>query len=131
MRQQRSGVIAHFGSIASWRGVPGCPIYAGTKWAVTGLTESLRQEVAPFGIEVCVVEPGYFRTGFLNIGARMLTKARIQDYEDTVVGNARKAFNERDNKQLGHVEKGCKVLFEVLTKKAGNKRKPMTSMAMM
>ena len=119
MRQQRSGVIAQFGSIGSWHGTPGGGIYCGTKWAISGITESLRAEVAPFGIDVVVIEPGYFRTGFLNPGARMQTAARIKDYDDTAVGQVRALFEERNNKQLGDIEKGCKVLFEVLTKKGG------------
>lgn len=119
MRKQKSGAIALFGSIGSWRGLPGCPIYAGVKWAISGLAESLRAEVAPFGIEVVSIEPGYFRTGFLNPGARMLTATQLKDYDDTTVGEVRKLFNERNNKQLGDVEKGCKVIFDVMTKKNG------------
>lgn len=119
MRQQRSGVIAHFGSIGSWHGTPGGGIYCGTKWAVSGLTESLRAEVAPLGISICCIEPGYFRTGFLNPGARMQTQRRIKDYDDTAVGQVRALFEERNNKQLGDIEKGCKVILEVLTKKDG------------
>ena len=119
MRKQRSGVIAQFGSIGSWHGTAGGGIYCGTKWAMSGLTESLRAEVGPLGIQVCCVEPGYFRTGFLNPGARMQTETRLQDYDDTAVGQVRALFEERNNKQLGDIEKGCKVLFEVLTKKSG------------
>ena len=119
MRQQRSGVIAQFGSLGSWRGVAASGVYCGTEWAISGITESLRQEVAPLGIDVCCVEPGYFRTGFLNSGARMQTETRIKDYDETTVGQVRALFNERNNKQLGDIEKGRKVLFEVLTKRSG------------
>lgn len=52
-----------FGSIASWEGGPACGYYAATKWTVSGFTESLREEVAPFGIAAVVIEAGYFRTG--------------------------------------------------------------------
>lgn len=119
MRAQRSGVIAHFGSLGSWRGVPAGGIYCSTKWAISGLTESLRLEVAPFGIKVCCVEPGYFRTGFLNPGARTFAKKSIKDYDETLVGQVKKMFNERDNKQLGDTAKGCKVMFDVFTQKDG------------
>lgn len=84
-----------------------------------GLTESLRLEVAPFGIKVCVVEPGYFRTGFLNPGARIVAKKHIADYDDTVVGQVKAMFSERDNKQLGDTGKGCRVMFDVFTQKNG------------
>ena len=119
MRQQKSGVIAQFGSIGSWHGTAGGGLYCGTKWAISGITESLYSELAPLGISVCCIEPGYFRTGFLNPGARVVTEARFKDYDDTLVGEVRKLFNERNNKQLGDIEKGVKVIFEVLTKKNG------------
>ena len=124
MRSQKSGVIAHFGSIGSWRGYAASGIYAACKWAMTGATESLYHEVAPMGIKVCIIEPGYFRTGFLNPGARVLTEARMKEYDDTTVGQVRALFNERNNKQLGDIEKGCKVIFEVLTQQGG-KEVPM------
>ena len=124
MRQQKSGVIAQFGSLGSWRGYAASGIYASTKWAISGATESLYFEVAPLGISVCCIEPGYFRTGFLNPGARIQTEARIKEYDDTAVGDVRKLFNERNDKQLGDIEKGSKVIFEVLTKKNG-KEVPM------
>ena len=133
MRAQRSGVIAHFGSVGSWRGVPAGGVYCSTKWAISGLTESLRAEVADFGIKVTVVEPGYFRTGFLNPGARIIAKKHIADYDNTVVGNVKRMFDERDNKQLGDTEKGCRVMFEVLTQKGGKEipeRLPMGSDAL-
>ena len=119
MREQRAGFVAQFGSIGSWRGVPAGGIYSATKWAISGLTESLRAEVEPFGISVCCIEPGFFRTGFLNPGARMQTDARVKDYDDTIVGERRKVFKERDNKQLGDIEKACRVIFDVFTKKTG------------
>lgn len=49
----------------------------------------------------------------------MQTDARIKDYSDTAVGQVRALFEERNNKQLGDIEKGCRVLFEVLTEKDG------------
>lgn len=121
MRKQKSGVIAQFGSLVSWRGVPAGGIYCATKWAVSALTETIRGEVAPLGIEVCCIEPGFFRTGFLHPGARIDTETRLQDYDDTIVGQMRAMFTEKDNKQLGDTEKGCKVMFDVLTKKDGKK----------
>lgn len=115
MRHQKSGTIAHFGSLGSWRGGPAAGIYCATKWAITGFTESLREEVAPFNIEVVSIEPGYFRSGFLNPGARFSTKERIKDYDDTAVGAVRAALEKTDNNQPGNVELGCKVCVDVLT----------------
>jgi NAD(P)-dependent dehydrogenase (short-subunit alcohol dehydrogenase family) len=107
--------IALFGSVGSWRGGPAAGIYCATKWAVSGLAESLRAEVAPFGIGVCVVEPGYFRTGFLNAGARVFTEQRIKDYDESAVGQVREFLNKADNNQPGNLELGVKVIVDVFS----------------
>lgn len=93
--------------------------YCATKWAISGVTEALHPELAPFGIHAVIIEPGYFRTGILNPGARIQTAVRMDEYEATAAGEVRRLFEERNNKQAGDVGKGCKVIFEVLTKKDG------------
>jgi NAD(P)-dependent dehydrogenase (short-subunit alcohol dehydrogenase family) len=115
MRQQRSGNIALFGSVGSWRGGAAAGMYCATKWAVSGLAESLRLEVAPFGIGVCVIEPGYFRTGFLNAGARVFTEQRIKDYDESAVGQVRAFLDKADNNQPGNLELGVKVIVDVFS----------------
>ncbi|TMW67854.1 hypothetical protein Poli38472_007526 [Pythium oligandrum] len=78
MRAQKSGTIANIGSGAGYAGFPACGIYCATKFAVAGLTQSLRQEVAGFGINVTVVEPGMFQTNILKAG--QFSKKSIPDY---------------------------------------------------
>jgi NAD(P)-dependent dehydrogenase (short-subunit alcohol dehydrogenase family) len=116
MRSQKSGVVANFGSIGSWRGGGGLALYAGTKWACSGISESMQIELAPLGITVTVIEPGYFRTGFLNPGAQIRGKEVIADYEETMVGGMRRTLTKIDNTQPGDVEKASKVIVDVLTK---------------
>ena len=115
MRAQRSGVIANFGSLGSWTGGAAYSNYAATKWACTGISESLYEELKPLGITCTVIEPGYFRTGFLNVGARIQSAKVIDDYSNTTVGQVRKALDTVDNKQPGDVVKGSKVIVDVLT----------------
>ena len=62
MRKQNSGYIVNVSSIAGLRGSKGLSIYSASKFAVTGFSESLAQELAPFGIKVSIVEPGPYRT---------------------------------------------------------------------
>ncbi|KAL5417768.1 hypothetical protein PMIN06_004121 [Paraphaeosphaeria minitans] len=50
--------ICNFGSIASWTGGAGAALYYSTKWAVSGLSEAMREELSPFGIAVTVAAPG-------------------------------------------------------------------------
>lgn len=73
-------------------------------------------ELAPLGINVTVVEPGYFRTGFLNPTAKIASEKRIKEYDETTVGHVRNVLDQTDNKQPGDVEKGCKVLVDILMK---------------
>jgi NAD(P)-dependent dehydrogenase (short-subunit alcohol dehydrogenase family) len=108
--------ISNFGSIGSWVGGPGYGLYSGTKWAVSGISEGMRAELAPFDIKVTVVEPGYFRTGFLNAGAQISSKKRIPEYDATIVGQVRKTLDATDNNQPGDVLKGSKVLVDILTR---------------
>ncbi|KAF2795115.1 NAD(P)-binding protein [Melanomma pulvis-pyrius CBS 109.77] len=107
--------ITNFGSIGSWSGGPGYALYCGTKWACSGISEAQRAELEPFGIKVTVAEPGYFRTGFLNPGTKIVSEKRIKAYDDTAVGHVRGLLDQVDNNQPGDVIKGSKVLVDILT----------------
>lgn len=62
MRAQGRGRIVNVSSLSGRVGLPGVSAYAATKHAVEGLSEALRWEVEPFGVQVTLVEPGTFRT---------------------------------------------------------------------
>ena len=64
LRAQGSGTIVNVSSIGGRIALPFQGLYSATKFAIEGLTESLRMEVARFGIRVVLVEPGDFATGF-------------------------------------------------------------------
>ncbi|MEZ0609032.1 oxidoreductase [Fibrella sp. WM1] len=81
LRKQQSGHILNISSIAGISGsFPGWGIYCATKFAVEGLSESLAAEVAPFGIKVTIVEPGYFRTEFLAAGSLRVAESKLMAY---------------------------------------------------
>ncbi|HUX40915.1 MAG TPA: SDR family oxidoreductase [Rectinemataceae bacterium] len=63
-REAGRGQIIVMSSLAGVAGIPFQSFYSSSKFALEGLVEALRLEVAPFGIQVCLVEPGDFRTGF-------------------------------------------------------------------
>lgn len=65
MREQRSGRIFNISSVAGVVGMKHCSAYGASKFAVEGLSLAVADEVAPFGIKVTIVEPGFFRTDFL------------------------------------------------------------------
>jgi len=62
MRRQRAGKIALIGSIGGVIGLPYLSYYSATKFALNGLVEALRPEVSEYGVQVCVINPGDFRT---------------------------------------------------------------------
>jgi NAD(P)-dependent dehydrogenase (short-subunit alcohol dehydrogenase family) len=113
--------LANFGSLGSWRSGAGVAHYCSTKWAVSGLTEGLADELKPFGIDVCVVEPGYTRTGFLRRGDghRVLTARTLDSYDGTPVAAARQAMQNYNGNQPGDVDKCAKVIVDVLTREGG------------
>ncbi|NLS77155.1 MAG: SDR family oxidoreductase [Chloroflexi bacterium] len=64
MRRQGSGRIINIGSLGGRIGVPYQGIYTATKFALEGLTETLRAEVRACGLTASIIEPGDFHTGF-------------------------------------------------------------------
>ncbi|WZH42005.1 Ketoreductase [Fusarium acuminatum] len=113
----KRGTVVTFGSIGSWRGGATYSVYSMVKTCVSSLAESLREEVEPFNIVATVVEPGYFRTGFLNAGSKVVSKNRMAVYDDesTPTGKTRRMLDVTDNNQPGDVKKGSKVIVEILT----------------
>lgn len=75
MRQQHSGRIINVSSIGGKIHEPLGGWYHATKFAVEGLSDSLRVEVRPFGIDVVVIEPGAIRTEWGSIAAQNLRRA--------------------------------------------------------
>lgn len=85
LRRQRSGHIVNISSIGGYAApYPGWGVYCATKFAVEGLSEALAAELAPLGIKATVVEPGFFRTDFLDDQSLSKTTTRIEDYAATV-----------------------------------------------
>lgn len=66
MRTQKNGLIIQISSIAGRCCSPGFGIYHASKWGVEGLSESMRYELSPLGIDVVMVQPGPFATDFFN-----------------------------------------------------------------
>ncbi len=110
MRAQRSGRILNISSIGGYRSGPGFGVYSSTKFAVEGLSESLRAELAPLGIYVTVVEPGYFRTDFLDAQSLSISPQRIDDYNGTA-GVVRERVVDLNHRQPGDPERLAEVLF--------------------
>lgn len=83
LRAQRSGHIFQISSVGGRLGTPGLSAYQAAKWAVGGFSEVLAREVAPFGVKVCVIEPGGMRTNW-GVRARGSVARPLPDYEPSV-----------------------------------------------
>jgi NAD(P)-dependent dehydrogenase (short-subunit alcohol dehydrogenase family) len=74
MRAQRSGTIVNITSIGGKMHEPLGSWYHATKYAVEGMSDCLRMELAPFGIDVVIVEPGAIKTEWTAIASQSLLK---------------------------------------------------------
>jgi short-subunit dehydrogenase len=80
MRKQGYGSIINISSLAGRIGFPLSSAYVSSKFALEGLVESLRYEVQPFGIHICLIEPGVIKTNFVNnmkLGKNVLTLRKV------------------------------------------------------
>lgn len=112
MRKQRSGAIINISSVVTLKTMPGSGYYAASKCALEGLSDGLKEEVAPLGIKVMVVEPGAFRTDF---AGRSLTQSNkiIADYNKTA-GLRRIGKDKSHGSQPGDPDKGADVIIEAI-----------------
>jgi NAD(P)-dependent dehydrogenase (short-subunit alcohol dehydrogenase family) len=95
MRARRSGRIFNISSMVGIVGVDGGSVYAASKFAVTGWSESLGKELARFGIFVTSVHPGYFRTDFLDGSSMKGADLSVADYAESSAAAAgrRSSYN--------------------------------------
>ncbi|MEF3109987.1 oxidoreductase [Raoultella sp. WB_B2P2-3] len=104
MRRQRSGHVMNFSSIGGYEAYLGWGVYGASKFAVEGISEALSQEVGPLNINVTIIEPGFFRTDFLDQQSLVNTKVRISDYASTV-GEMRSFAASANYRQPGDPDK--------------------------
>jgi NAD(P)-dependent dehydrogenase (short-subunit alcohol dehydrogenase family) len=81
MRQQGSGLIVNVASIGGLIALPFQGLYSASKFALEGLSEALRMEVAPMGIHVVLLEPADIHTGF-TAARRMVDAAEHGAYRE-------------------------------------------------
>ena len=82
MRKQSSGTIVNVSSVVGRIGFPASPAYISSKFALEGLSESLRFEFAPFGVDVIIIEPGVIKTNFMK-NMKMAKKSELDTvYKD-------------------------------------------------
>ncbi|WP_193161618.1 SDR family NAD(P)-dependent oxidoreductase [Microbulbifer hainanensis] len=111
MRDQGSGHIINTSSIAGVKAVANATFYSASKFAVEGMTLALADEVAPLGIKVTAIEPGFFRTEFLSDSSAQYGQREIADYAP--FGNARSLLASADGQQQGDPAKLAQVVMQL------------------
>lgn len=104
MRKQRSGHVINISSIVGYQAAAGVGVYSSTKFAVEGITEALHAELKPLGIHATLIEPGFFRTDFLDTSSLLVGKDIIEDYEETS-GTLRRLAVDINHNQPGDPQK--------------------------
>jgi NAD(P)-dependent dehydrogenase (short-subunit alcohol dehydrogenase family) len=113
LRAQGRGHIVNITSIAGRAPMAGSGLYAATKAAVEGLSQSLAHEVGPLGIKVTVVAPGAFRTDFLSQHS-IRKSAPASDAYANSVGRVLNRLDAMAGKQPGDPVRAAKALLEVV-----------------
>jgi NAD(P)-dependent dehydrogenase (short-subunit alcohol dehydrogenase family) len=106
LRRQRAGRIIDISSVGGFVASPGWGLYNATKFAVEALSDSMGLELGPLGIRVTVVEPGLFRTDFLDGSSLHAAQRRIEDY-DATAGGTRTWAGDTNHAQPGDPAKAA------------------------
>jgi NAD(P)-dependent dehydrogenase (short-subunit alcohol dehydrogenase family) len=113
MRRQRSGHVLNISSIGGYAASAGWGVYGSTKFAVEGLTDALALELEPLGIHATVIEPGFFRTDFLDTRSLSVSPSQIADYAETA-GAMRNFASAANHAQPGDPAKLARALMTVV-----------------
>ena len=127
MRAQRSGTIVNVSSMGGVVGFPSSSMYNSTKFAVEGLTAGLRIDLEPLGIAVLAIEPGAFRTGFLDPATVWIADAHntIGDYDGTPAHQQLEQIGPMHQTQEGDPDKLAALVYDVVAAGAPLTRLPI------
>jgi len=115
-RERRRGFIVNVTSMGGLITMPGLASYCGSKFALQGISDVMRAEMAPFGVHVTALCPGSFRTDWA--GRSMVrTERSITDY-NALFDPIRAARHEKDGKQLGDPTKLAAAVLRLIASDA-------------
>jgi NAD(P)-dependent dehydrogenase (short-subunit alcohol dehydrogenase family) len=112
MRRQGSGRIFNISSIAGISGFPMCSLYCASKFAMEGWSESIAMELAPLGIQVTAIEPGFFRTDFLAQESVRYTEPTHEEYRRGMA-DLQAWLNGQHKQQVGDPVRLAQVLMDL------------------
>ncbi|WP_215769352.1 oxidoreductase [Gluconobacter sp. P5B12] len=115
-RERRRGFIVNVTSMGGLITMPGLASYCGSKFALQGISEVMRAEMAPFGVHVTALCPGSFRTDWA--GRSMVRTERSITDHNALFDPIRTARHEKDGKQLGDPAKLAAAVLRLIASDA-------------
>lgn len=122
MRAQGSGHLVQISSLGGLAGFAGNAAYSASKFALEGWSEVLSRELAPFGINVTIVEPGGFRTEWS--GRSMIKAAPLAAY-DVVMTERRAGMEQANGRQPGDPARAAQAIIAVVESEQPPLRLPL------
>jgi NAD(P)-dependent dehydrogenase (short-subunit alcohol dehydrogenase family) len=110
LRKQGGGRILQVSSEGGQLAYPNFSLYHTSKWAIEGFVESVALEVAPFGIQITLVEPGPTRTNF---GAALVSPPVMPEYDNTPAGDVRRAIASGAFPLTGDPQKMARAMLDI------------------
>lgn len=110
LRRQGGGRILQVSSEGGQLAYPNFSLYHTSKWAIEGFVESVAQEVAPFGIQLTLIEPGPTRTNF---AAALVSPPVMTEYDQTPAGDVRRAVASGAFPLTGDPQKMARAMLEI------------------
>jgi NAD(P)-dependent dehydrogenase (short-subunit alcohol dehydrogenase family) len=124
LRAQGGGRILQVSSEGGQIAYPSFSLYHATKWGIEGYVESVAQEVAPFGIEFTIAEPGPAKTGFR---AGLVRAEPMEVYAPTPAGDVRRAVTSGSFVLPGDPVKMARAMIESTERSPAPRRLVMGS----
>jgi len=109
LRKQGGGRVIQVSSEGGQMAYPNFSVYHATKWGIEGFVESVAQEVAPFGIEFILAEPGPTPTNF---AAGLDAAPAMDEYADTPSGGVRRALADGSFKLTGDPVRMVEIMID-------------------
>ncbi|MCL6642020.1 MAG: SDR family oxidoreductase [Candidatus Bipolaricaulota bacterium] len=114
MRAQRSGAIVNISSVLGRMAIPFSGPYIASKFALEGLTETLRYELAPWNIKVVLIEPGFIATNFQQ-NAQLAQAAQSQDSPYALFKQASGRRVQRNIYRAAPPERVAETIYRAIT----------------
>jgi NAD(P)-dependent dehydrogenase (short-subunit alcohol dehydrogenase family) len=114
MRAQRSGAIVNISSVLGRMAIPFSGPYTASKFALEGLTETLRYELAPWNIKVVLIEPGFIATNFQQ-NAQLAQAAQSQDSPYALFKQASGRRVQRNIYRAAPPERVAETIYRAIT----------------